>query len=291
MYKLNSVEINGFWKEYSLSTSFREDVNVFIGPNGSGKTTLINLLQAVLSVDLALLHMSDFREIRIKLSDGNRIRSIVVKKTQSESVYDFIKFKISRELFELPLVPNEIELRRKFSPKYYETLKVVRSKMASIVHLSWLSVHRELIEDSEYEYAYRARRTMPILNPIDARLRSLLDRLRDYHLKIHSQANELSVKFQKKVLISLLYSEQFDTFDFESDPDLNFQELQEQLYDAYKALNVLTSGLRKKIDQHIAIIRKSIDTIDTKIKSNENFLVNDVLPLSLLKRTRKIVKL
>ena len=197
MYKLNSVEINGFWKEYSLSASFREDVNVFIGPNGSGKTTLINLLQAVLSVDLVLLHMSDFKDIRIKLSDGNKIRSIVVKKIQSESVYDFIKFKISRDLFKLPLVPNEIELRRKFSPKYYETLKDVRSKMASIVHLSWLSVYRELIEDSEYEYAYRARRTVPILNPIDARLRSLLDRLRDYHLKIHSQANELSVKFQK----------------------------------------------------------------------------------------------
>ena len=269
MFKLNSVEIDGFWKDYRLSTNFKDDVNIFIGPNGSGKTTLINLLQAVLSIDLSLLNISDFQEIRIKLTDNNKTRSIVVTKSQTESVYDFVKIKISRESFKLPLVPNEIELKRRFSPKYYETLKEIRHKMATFVHLSWLSVYREIIEDDEYEYSYRVRRPVRILNPIDARLRSLLNRLRAYYLKVHSEANELSVKFQKQVLISLLYSDQFDTFDFESDPELNFQELQNQLYEAYKALNVLTSGLKKKIDQHISIIKESIETINKKIEKKK----------------------
>ncbi len=292
MYKLNSVEIDGFWKNQKLSTNFKDNVNIFIGPNGSGKTTLINLLQAVLSVDLGLLQTSDFKEIRIKLSENNKTRSIVVSKSESDSVYDFVNIKISRESFKLPLIPNETELRRRFSPKYYETFKIVKTKMASIVQFSWLSVYRELIEEEDFEYpGYRTRRPMRLPNPIDARLLSLLNRLRDYHLKIQSEANELSTKFQKQVLISLLYSDQFDTYNFDSAPEVNFQELQEQLYNAYTALNVLTSGLRKKVDEHISIIKKSISTIAEKFKNQENLMVNDVLPLSLLKRTRRIVEL
>lgn len=69
MYKLHRVEIDGFWKNYTLTTNFNENINIFIGPNGTGKTTLINILQAVLSVDLPLLLSLDYKEIRIKLSD------------------------------------------------------------------------------------------------------------------------------------------------------------------------------------------------------------------------------
>ena len=124
--------------------------------------------------------------------------------------------------------------------------------MSELVYLSWLSVYREILEeDEDTDYRYRYRRGELILNPVDARLRSLLNRLRDYHLKIQSEANELSVKFQKQVLISLLYNIKYDTFDLESVQNLDFNELKDQLYDAYKALGVLTSGLRKNIDNHI----------------------------------------
>ena len=56
MYRLTKVEIDGFWGDRKISANFNDSFNIFIGPNGSGKTTLINLLQAVLSVDLSLLH-------------------------------------------------------------------------------------------------------------------------------------------------------------------------------------------------------------------------------------------
>ena len=161
--------------------------------------------------------------------------------------------------------------------------------MASLVEVSWLSVHRQVMQDDEYERPTRMRTSEQLLNPVDTRLVHLLGKLSDYHLGLQAKGNEVSAKFQKKVLISLLYSSKFDTFDFKADDDTDFKAMRDHLYHAYEALGI-TSGIRKRIDEHVEKIQKSISTIREQTAKKENFYVNDVLPYSLFKRTRKIVE-
>ena len=49
--------------------SFFRDVTIFIGLNGTGKTTFINLISAVLTVDIFQLSSLQFEEITINLID------------------------------------------------------------------------------------------------------------------------------------------------------------------------------------------------------------------------------
>ena len=67
MFKLKDVTIEGFWGQHTISTDFNEDVNIFIGRNGTGKTTFINILQAIISVDLELLYSLQFDKIIVNL--------------------------------------------------------------------------------------------------------------------------------------------------------------------------------------------------------------------------------
>ena len=87
MFKLKDVTITGFWGQHSINTDFHEDVNIFIGRNGTGKTTFINLLQAVLSVDLELLHSLQFDKIIINLKNGKKSRKVEVEKLAENLQY------------------------------------------------------------------------------------------------------------------------------------------------------------------------------------------------------------
>lgn len=288
MYILTRFEIDDFWDTHTVKCDLHEDVNIFIGLNGTGKTTLINLLQAALTVDIPLLHGLSFTEIRLTLKENVSTRKITITRQPRDAVYDFVKYKISQRTFEIPLVPNELDMRRRFHSRYYGDLMKIRECLAPLLEVSWLSVHRQLIQEEEYDRPSR-RRTNELLNPVDTRLEHLLGQLSDYHLGLQAKANEISSKFQKKVLISLLYSNTFDTFDFQADEDTDFNAMRDHLYHAYEALGI-TSGIRRRIDEHTERIQKSITTIREQTARNESFYVNDVLPYSLFKRTRKIVE-
>mgnify|MGYP001153942940 CR=1 FL=1 len=55
MYTLVNAKITGIWGWNNIETNFHEDVSIFIGANGTGKTTFINILVAILRVDVAAL--------------------------------------------------------------------------------------------------------------------------------------------------------------------------------------------------------------------------------------------
>lgn len=289
MYVLTRFEIDGFWNSHIVQSNLRDDVNIFIGLNGTGKTTLINLLQAALTVDVALLHRLSFKEIRLFLKQGTSTRRITITRKPRDSVYDFVKYKISQRVLEVPLVPNDMDMRRRFHSRYFHDLTAIRKNMAALVEVSWLSVHRQVMQDDEYERPTRMRTSEQLLNPVDTRLVHLLGKLSDYHLGLQAKGNDVSAEFQKKVLSSLLYSSTFDTFDFHADDEINYEEMRDHLYHAYEALGI-TSGIRKRIDEHVEKIQKSISTIREQKAKNEAFYVNDVLPYSLFKRTRSIVE-
>ena len=80
MYKIENITIQGFWGEHKIETNFHSDINIFIGRNGTGKTTFINLLQALLSVDLELLYSLQYDKIIVNLKDHSKKRKIELTK-------------------------------------------------------------------------------------------------------------------------------------------------------------------------------------------------------------------
>ena len=76
MYKVSTVEISGFWQKYRIKGAFDENVNIIIGKNGTGKTTFMNILHAVLAVDVAELFDNDFSKVVLKLVNGLKVKTI-----------------------------------------------------------------------------------------------------------------------------------------------------------------------------------------------------------------------
>lgn len=290
MYTLSRVEIDGVWGKRKLEAELYPDINIFIGPNGTGKTTLINALQASLSLDLTLLNQVSFHSILLRLSAKNSTRTIQIEKIPSEGYFDYIEYRVSREKFRVPLITRDVEYRRRVSSRHIEEIRRLRKSLSEIVETCWLSVHREILHEEDYEIHLRGRRVESVLNPIDARLKRLLELLQGYQLRLQSQANELSMRFQRSVLASLLYNKSFDTFDLETEANVDFDELKGQLVHAYEALGALNEPTQKRIDKHIEVIRESISTLIEKMAKKKPLHVNDILPLSLYKRTRQIAK-
>jgi predicted ATPase len=289
MFKVQRVEIDGFWGSFNLRTNLHDDVNVFIGRNGSGKTTFINFLEATLTADLDLLESLQFKEIRLWLKNKKRTKKISIHRIP-DVTYDRLNFKIGRRPIELPLIPREIELRRRrIHPKYVDAINEVRDSLAKIVNISWLSVHREILED-EYRDPF-TRRTMTEKNPIDRRIEDLTKRFTQYQLQLQSEINKLSIEFRKQVLASILYSEQFDRFDIEQEIPPDFQSVRDRLLRTYSDLGALDPEVESRIGEHISRIEKSIKALREYTSDQKALTVDDVLPFSLLRRTQHIIDL
>ena len=72
MFFIDSVEINGMWGRKDLAVSFHKNINIFIGKNGSGKTTFLDIITAILSVDIEKLRILNFHSCKIVLKDFNK---------------------------------------------------------------------------------------------------------------------------------------------------------------------------------------------------------------------------
>lgn len=289
MFVISSFEITGFWNSHKIKCNLDFDTNIFIGLNGSGKTTLINILQAVLTVDMTLLHSISFESVKLQLKNGSINRTISVSRQSGDFVYDMIKYKISRDSYLIPLVPNESDIRRRFNSSYYNNVKRIKKLLEELVDISWLSVHRQLIQDDDYSDQSRRRNNDNTVNPVDARLMYLLGKLSDYHLGLQAQANEISTEFQKKVLESLLFNPKFDTYRLQDGSKPKFESIRTQLYHAYELMG-FPNSIKKKIDVHVENIEKSISSLQKTTNEKHPLTVDDVLPYSLYKRTQEIVQ-
>lgn len=82
MYKIEKIEIEGFWHRFDAVGQFSPDVNIIIGKNGTGKTTFMNIMHAILSADATALAENEFDSARVTLIKGNRRRTIKVTKVE-----------------------------------------------------------------------------------------------------------------------------------------------------------------------------------------------------------------
>lgn len=268
MFKLKSIQITGFWNRKKTISEFRDDVNIIIGRNGTGKTTFMNIVHAVLSVDLDALYENSFESVTLTLSDGKRTRTVRADKTESQaSPFPFIIYHISNRRFSAVLISTEDGRSMPLSMKRraIEESQKIKQELNDLVSVASLSVYR-IGGDPDPEQ--RERIPKKYASTVDVRLQSLMQRLTQYQLELSNSAREISTRLQRDVLISLLYTE-----DKERDRGykLAFDEAAERqnLISAYKQLSVGGTEVAKKIQDHISAVGKTIKNLK-QISGNEN---------------------
>ncbi|WP_017299561.1 AAA family ATPase [Nodosilinea nodulosa] len=288
MYKINSVKITGFWKRFDVFCDFSEKVSIVIGKNGSGKTTFMNILKAVLSVDLDEMSGNEFDSVLIKLVDGKRTKTIKATKIEDEK-YPFLRldYQISQKKFSLQFLPQE---SKRGSTAYYRKRALeesieVKNALSEFVALSSISVYRLRSGD---EFEVRERRDIRMMSPVDLRLSELLGKLTQYQLSLSQRARQIASKLQKDVLASILYSEEdADNKGFELDFDKGKEK--EGLVSAYTHLNAIDSEIKRKIGFHVSSISKTLDLLKSYDPEDDRPFNIDFRCLEALRKTRKII--
>lgn len=294
---IKDVEVKGFWGRTGASASFFTDVTIFIGLNGTGKTTFINLISAVLTVDLFQLSSLQFEEITINLIEPNKKykRKITVVNSQEPSsafnAYSIYEYKVGTRTYTVSLTPDarlrkplsEKESLRYLSPDTRREYMSLKREISSLVEISQISVYRQVTSES-FEGDPRQRATA-----VDERLQQLFERFSRYQLKLETQLNERSTRFQQEALGSLLYNEEFDEFDSHRLQDISEMDLETQgdrLSSAFKELGI--QGKSEQITKHIDKLRDALKGLK---ESPKRVSVNNVFALPLIYRTNRIIDL
>jgi len=294
MFRLKNVKIEGFWGEYIIETLFFPDTNIFIGRNGTGKTTFINILQAVISVDIELLCNMQFDKVIINLEDDKLKRKIEVNKIADNLEYRTLVFKIGTKSYELPMIPNnEIryinERHGRLHPKYFKSIREIKDELYELIRLSYLSVSREQIIKND-SFSEQGREGNG--NPIDIKLNQLMNSLTKYQFQLETELTGLSKDFQENVLRSMLYNADFDQVDINKAVSLNLREISIGLKQAYRGLGILDNVTSDIVEEHVKAISKATESINNHVKDMKKPIYpNDVTPLTLLRRTKRIIEL
>lgn len=290
MYKIENVEIDGFWQQFSAQCNFNPDVNIIIGKNGTGKTTFMNILHAVLTVDTTELVENDFESVTITLSKEEDKRTIQVQKLEDDP-YPEVEYNISEQKKRFRLrSTDERRMHHTMRRKILEESLEIRNDLEALVSVASLSVYR-LRNDDEYEV--KDRYGPRIISPVDYRLSQALQGLTQFQLELAEQASGISGRLQADVLASILYGEEDATDTKYHQFDFNKDEEREDLISAYKQLNSFNEGIDSKIDFHV----NSIDDVVQKIKEDEqpsqqgDRQTINIKPLEALRKTRRIIDL
>lgn len=289
MYKIEKIEIDGFWHRFDASAQFSPDVNIIIGKNGTGKTTFMNIMHAILSADATSLAENEFDSARVTLIKGKRRRTIKVTKIEDEhNLFPWVEYQISQRKYRLRLV--DFEGRRFPSSvrhRIQEESAIIRNELEALVSVTSLSVYR-LRHDDDYEV--RDVRGTRIVSPVDYRLGQALRGLTQYQLELSQKAREISSKLQSDVLASILYGEE-DAKDVGYELDFDKSEEKARLTSAYAQLNSINTEIRKKIRFHVNSIDETINNITETDESKQTKKAIDIKPLEALRKTRRIIDL
>lgn len=291
MYKIQSVKIDQFWHRFDAGCEFRPDVNIIIGKNGTGKTTFMNILHAVLSVDLDGIASNDFESVIVTLFNGKRKRTVKVTKVDDAS-YPFLmmEYQISQKKYPVRFVSTDdrrmaVHYRRRAQEESSEVRKV----LSDLVSLSSLSVYRLRSSD---DYEVRDRSGTRLVSPVDYRLNELMQKLTHYQLELSQHARLISTKLQKDVLASILYGEE-DSKAQGYQLDFDKEVEKRDLISAYSQLNAIDSGVRKKINFHVDAVDKTIVAL-AEINENQEKESGprvDFRSLEALRKSRKIIEM
>lgn len=287
------IKIEKLWGRKDIEIYFNPDINIFIGKNGSGKTTLIRSIKSVLTCDLLDLIEIDFSEIQIRLKKGKKQRTIKVKKDLEENR---LTYKISRERVDIPIsVIHELgreRYRYKFHPpteRYYiqHLVEYIQNFLRKIVNVRWVSVYREIRDIGPIEL--REGRG----NLVDNILEQLLIKLNNHLLSIQAKITEKYKEFEKKVVLLMLYDENYDSkFKIDTFVKSNLSDKKTKLIDAFKALNLYTREVDERIEKHFKKFeeaKKHWDMVERKVEDGLD--ITDLTVLPLMNRTETMIQL
>jgi predicted ATPase len=293
MYKIQNVNIDGFWHRCNAMCDFNTNVNIIIGKNGTGKTTFMNILHAILVVDLDGINNNDFDAIEIHLLSNGKKRTVKAKKIDNDKyLFSMVEYQISQKKYNVRVISSDdIRVSMNYRRHAQEKSEEVRRALEDIVSVSSLSVYR-LRNDDEYEV--RDRHGSRVISPVDYRLSKVLRGLTRYQLSLSQDAREISTKLQKDVLASILYEEEDEnqsryTLDFEKDKERS------NLISAYAQLNAIDKDVRKKITFHVNAIDSAIkeikSTFDNEEESSAKPPGNAFKSLEALRKSRNIIQM
>lgn len=289
MFFIDSVEINGMWGRKDLAVSFHKNINIFIGKNGSGKTTFLDIITAILSVDIEKLRILNFHSCKIVLKDFNKkTKTISLIKDRTEITYT-----ISKSVYNIPLVPvpgnAEIGYRSgRLMSICRHRCEEVKQNILSFCTLSNISVYRDLHDDRQFSSRENSYENT---NFVDIKLQEMLRELCELYRSWDKKVFSINEKFRHDMLTVMLYDLKYDSL--ENIPDLteqNVKKLKDGLVAAYKKIGLATEQIESKIDAHIKRIKSSID-IKNNLKPGDKWNADDAFPLTLLTRSIEIVKL
>lgn len=292
---INEIEVDGFWGRVKAKAKFFPDVTIFIGLNGTGKTTFINLISAVLTVDLVQLNSIQFDKIIIYLVDPKKSKKRKISVLHSDDTltpYSTYEYKIGTKSFSVTLSPESRMRRpprggreafRVLSPDSRNEYFALKNELSDLVEISQISVYRQVSNDVlEPEFRQRT-------SAVDERLQQLFERFSRYQLKLETQLNERSTKFQQEALASLLYSEEFDDFSKSKSSNLfeiDLETQEDKLSSAFRELGI--RGKSEQIKKHLDKLRKAIKGLKN---SDGAVSVDDVFAIPLIYRTNRIIDL
>ncbi|MGD8107806.1 AAA family ATPase [Pantoea sp. FN0302] len=285
MYTLQSVTINGFWKRLKAECSFNNDVTIVIGRNGTGKTTFMNILHAVLAVELENINDNDFSSVEIKLKEKNKIKTIKVNKHDNVlKSFPSFEYQISNKKYSVHAIGDDRRYPYSMKRRYQQEVEVLKAELNKLVSLSSLSVYR--LRSGE-DLEIRDISGVKFINPVDYRLNQLLLNLTKYQLDLTQKAREVALDLQKEVLASILYSQE-DSEDRHFKWRFNKDEERKNLISAYTQLNAIDNEIKKKINYHVETIDKTFQEINNKTKKNDTIAI-DYSSLEALRKTQRII--
>lgn len=285
MLFLNHVEINGIWGKKRISTSFMNDINIFIGKNGSAKTTFLEIITAALSVNARKLSELSFENVTIILKDNlGRRKKIYIEKKPTE-----IEYRVSTSAYKIPSLKYDTARDYYYSRLLHlhrKTISEIQRKLESAFILTNISVYRELHNkldqtDIHQEDGAVSRKS------VDDKLIEMTKDLSEFYRNIDKKIQDEELQFQKNMLLAMLYDEKYDTLsNIKNVTSNNIQSLKQGLIAAYQKAGL--NDISKKIDQHIARIEKSIE-VRKNLKPGDGWNADDAFPLTLYMRTKYIV--
>ena len=286
-YYVKRLDVRNLWGNRDFDLTFHSDVNILVGPNASGKTTILNLLHHILTVDLAHLGDLRFSETTLQLSELQDRSECEIRVL---AVDDGFEFYLNEELYELR--SSRIRQMSLFEIEQEPSYPSLEKAMQDLTSVVWLPVSRRLpiaeVEEYRRELIRHARELESRLESVDARLRRLLDQLKDYRLGLDSELSDRYEEFEKNVLQMILYSEELDQRGNIPLDELTDQE-KDELLNAFRRAGLLDQQMQNRIEEHFRVARQAIARLSSEEEGVElGWLDFSIIPLIV--RTRSVIK-
>lgn len=277
---IDSVKISKLWNSHDVYINLNNDVNFLIGVNGSGKTTVINLLVAVLKIDLQYLYNTEFEKIEVKIKslDSRHVSSITVTRPitdhQPNNLFLYeIQTHDQFKSFEIKYDRRAYRRGYRYHPYGEDQYKLIQSAMANLVNFTWLSVNRY---DKERYY----NDTNDTTSPIDRKIENLSNALVRHLSELKNRIDDNLITFQKKVFLSLLPWEWNEATLADSVSSTEVKQLKYSLNQIFQQLDLHSLAKTYREDESTLDVESSLNIQFDQLSSAKNKIENKVNEIS-----------